>query len=138
MQIRYLNVFLLIFSLFFTPSMKAAGVYPELTPEQMAAYNQQITIEVQKAEELALQAATQMANPAKQSPAEAAVLTVRIQMAAVKGTLAGNFLNTPSLQSPVVRDAFLRLMQQEVITEADLANFSVIVESERPKTAPGF
>lgn len=140
MQTRYVNFFLTLalLCLLFAPSIQAAEFYPELPPEEMAAYNVLIIDQVKKAEAIALEAATKMANPAKQSPAEAAALTILVQMAAVKQTLAANFLNSPSMKSPLVRDMLLRIMQQEVITEADLANFSLIVESERPKTAPSF
>lgn len=54
-------------------------------------------------------------------------------MLGVKKTLYANFYNTPSVQSPLVRQALLAMFKKEMITASDLAQLQAIVEQERPK-----
>lgn len=49
----------------------------------------------------------------------------------VKKTLVGNFRNTESLQSPVVRDMLLRILNKDIITTADLADLQSTVLEEK-------
>lgn len=51
----------------------------------------------------------------------------------VKKTLYANFVNTPSLQSPLVRAKLLQLFQKDLITAGDLAELEALVKQERPK-----
>lgn len=54
-------------------------------------------------------------------------------MLGVKKTLYANFYNTPSVNSPLVRQKLLQLFQKELITTGDLAELQAIVDQERPK-----
>lgn len=54
----------------------------------------------------------------------------------VKKTLYANFYNTPSINSPLVRQKLVQLFKQEMITAADLSQLQAIVDQERPKWVP--
>lgn len=51
----------------------------------------------------------------------------------VKKTLYSNFFNSPSVNSPLVRQKLVQLFKQEMITPADLSLLQAIVDQERPK-----
>jgi len=54
-------------------------------------------------------------------------------MLGVKKTLYANFYNTPSVNSPLVRQKLLSIFKKELITTGDLAELQAIVDQERPK-----
>lgn len=54
-------------------------------------------------------------------------------MLAVKKTLYANFYNTPSVNSPIVRQKLLALFKKDLITTGDLSELQAIVDQERPK-----
>jgi hypothetical protein len=54
-------------------------------------------------------------------------------MLSVKKTLYQNFVGTPSLQSPLVRELLLKIFQKDNITPDDLAQLEALVKQERPK-----
>lgn len=54
-------------------------------------------------------------------------------MLGVKKTLYANFYNTPSVNSPLVRQKLLSIFKKELITAGDLAELQGIVDQERPK-----
>jgi len=116
-------------------SLLSAELYTPLTPEEMAAFNQQILNEVQKQDALATDALQKMRDSASMSPAEMARLQVLVSMSQVKRTLANQLLNTPSMQSPAVRQAFLQVMQLPIIEERNLAQLQLLIDSEKAKMA---
>jgi hypothetical protein len=59
-----------------------------------------------------------------------------VEMLTVKKTLYANFVNTPSIQSPLVRQKLLSIFQKELITAGDLAELQALVNQERPKYLP--
>lgn len=54
-------------------------------------------------------------------------------MLGVKKTLYANFYNTPSVNSPLVRQKLLSIFKKELITTGDLAELQALVDQERPK-----
>lgn len=54
----------------------------------------------------------------------------------VKKTLYANFVDTPSIQSPLIQAKLLQIFKKSLVTPADLAELDVLVKQERPKYAP--
>ncbi len=110
-------------------------LYTPLTPAEMAGFNEQILNEVEKQDVLATDTIKKMRDSASMSAAEMARLQVIVSMAQVKHTLANQLLNTPSMQSPAVRQAFLQVMQLPVIEERILIQLQLLIDSEKAKMA---
>jgi hypothetical protein len=110
-------------------------VYTPLTPEEMAAFNQAILNEVEKQDALAADLMKNMRDSNSMSNADMAKLQIITTMVQVKRTLANQLLNTPSMQSPLVREAFLQIMQKPIIEENELVQLQLLIDSEKQKMA---
>lgn len=111
--------------------------YPELTPDQIQKFNDQMNAQVQVAEQRVqnlmsrVQDATRMPMSIDKVELEAAIMALD-----VKKTLASKFATTPSLRSPKVRQALMDIMQKQYLQESDLVTLQAIVNAERPYTYP--
>lgn len=56
-----------------------------------------------------------------------------LTMLNIKRTLYGNFVNTPAVESPEVRNALLAIFKKTIITPGDLSQLDALVQQERPK-----
>ncbi len=116
-----------------------ANIYTDTTtptPEEMAAFNQAIMNEVEKANARALDASHQVVSTPGISLSDIARLNIIANAAQVKRTLANKLLNTPAMNNADVRNAFLSIMQQDIVEQQDLIQLQALINSVNAQTAP--
>lgn len=123
-----------------SPLMAADSTAPnstQLPPANQAdldSFYQTLQSEIQKQAQF-VQSLAKGVESNKQVSTDASVIRFENAnaMLNVKKTLYANFYNTPSVNSPLVRQKLVQLFQQEMITPADLSELQAIVNQERPK-----
>lgn len=132
------SLFIGLVSLFSTLSAQITtspnSNYGSIPPGEGDNFNLQMQQEIQKAQQrvdkLARIATDQTRMPMM---ADKMALQNAMIMLEVKKTLVGNFQNTISVRSPLVRQALLNVLRKESISTGDLAELQAIVRQERPK-----
>jgi hypothetical protein len=111
--------------------------YPPLAPEQQVQFVQQMNALIQ-AQENKVQGTLNRVNDQSLMPndwdrvnGEQAIINL-----SVKKTIVEKFQNSPSLRSPLVRQALIQILSNEDIQPADISQLQSIVDSERPLTYP--
>lgn len=120
-----------------TANQNAPFKYPALTSDQLQQINEQMTAQLQIAEQR-VQNLTSMVQDNTRMPMS--IDKVRLEGAItdldVKKTLVSKFAGSPSLKSPKVRLALMQILSKDFIQESDLAALQAIVNAERPYTYP--
>jgi len=128
------NLFYLLLALIAFLPFNAAYAGGEKTFEGQEADNyyhqleNQISKEEKHVQELQVKATSRTQMPMWIDKLE---LEQAIIMLDVKKILYGNFRDTPSMQSPLVREKLLSLLSQDNITQGDLAELQSLANSEK-------
>ena len=118
-----------------TTHFSYAALYTPLTPNQMDSFNHAILNEVQKADATSADAMSTLIATPSMSVSAVEALNVIVNMDKIKHNLADSLLNTPSMNSPLVRDRFLSIMQQDIINNQDLVGLQILINSENAAMA---
>lgn len=123
-----------------TPAAATAersNFYPALTPEQKESFENQMRALIKDQEKKVSDLKNKVMNRANM-PSDASRMELQnaFIMLDVKKTIVNNFVNTPSEQSPVIRDFLLKLLKKDTIEVNDLAELQNLVQQERSKVTP--
>lgn len=129
------SIAIFVFSIASTPLFAASGGdYPELTKEEAKRYEQQLNDQIHAAEEKVQKLLQEMSNSNHIiSSADRIELANARTMLKVKITLVGNFVGTPSLRSPVIRERLLNILKKDRVEMSDLYELQTLVNQERAK-----
>lgn len=108
--------------------------YAPLSQNEEAAFENQMASEIQRSEQYVNTIANKVTD---QTRMPMTIDKMELQNAMivleVKKTLVGNFKNTLSIRSPLVRTYLLNLLKKKSISTADLSELQALVRQERPK-----
>ncbi len=116
------------------PTLQAGGgpVYPPLSEQEAADFNNQIQDQVDIAQAKLNELIQEMNNPNVLMSASLKIEIKRIaEMVKVKEILASEFAGKQSLRSPLVRSTLLAVMQKTIVSSEDLSHLQQVVDSEK-------
>lgn len=111
--------------------LNAATDYTPLSASDLQKYYDQLNKQLELSEKHLQQLVDEMANPKMMSPSLRIELQVAIDQNEAKKTLFQNFVDTPSMRSPAVRQRLLEILSSNEIKERDLLGLQQLVDSER-------
>lgn len=126
----FIFLFFNIFS--FVPLQAGGGDYPPLSAEELNSYYQALQNEIDLAEKRVqdllerIKRKEEILTGVLRSELETAITMLK-----TKKILVSNFIDTPSLNSPLIRKLLLEILQKELIVETDLIELQRLVEQEK-------